>query len=97
MPDWLLLLLIIVGAVVGVFLLDRLLLWMEAREWIYWRKRKPKGGGGIAGGLTAMHQIVEPDVRYVIEDRDQRKVADTSQQGAPPGEGNLDSRSRNLL
>ncbi|MEV8420782.1 hypothetical protein [Streptomyces niveus] len=25
---------------VGVFLVDRALLWMERRGWIYWRKRK---------------------------------------------------------
>lgn len=85
MPDWLLLLLIIIGAIVMLIALDRMLLWMEAREWIYWRKRKPKGGGGIAAGLTAMHQLVEPDVQHVIEDREQRRTADTSEQGAPPG------------
>lgn len=97
MPDWLLLLLIIVGAIAALFAFDRILLWMEAREWIYWRKRKPKGGGGIAAGLTAMHKIVEPDVRYVIEDRGERKLADTSEQGAPAGGENLDSESGNLL
>ena len=85
MPNLLLLLLIIVAAIVGLFAFDRLLLWMEAKEWIYWRKRKPMGGGGIAAGLTAMHQTVEPEVRHVIEEREQRRTADTSEQGAPPG------------
>ena len=77
----------IAAAIAALVLLDRLLLWMEAREWICWRKRKPKGGGGgISATLTAMHQLVEPEVRHVIEERDQRRTADTSDQGAPPGE-----------
>lgn len=34
-----------VGAMVLLFLLDRLLLWAEARGWIYYRRRKGLGAG----------------------------------------------------
>ncbi|MFC9678966.1 hypothetical protein [Streptomyces sp. NPDC056948] len=30
----------VLGAAMVLFLADRALLWMEARGWIYWRKRK---------------------------------------------------------
>ena len=74
MPDWLILILIVVGAIGGLIALDRLLLWMEAKGWIYWRKVTPKGGG-LAAGLTAMHQFIEPDVRHVREEREEQRAA----------------------
>ena len=74
----LLLLLAIVGAVVGLIALDRLLLWMEAKGWVYWRKVKPKGGG-LAAGLTAMHELVEPEVRQVRQEQEQRRAASTTE------------------
>ena len=74
-------------AIAGLLILDRLLVWMGSRGWIYWRKDKPRGGGGsgMSGGLTMFQSLVEPEVRHVIIDRDQRRTADTSEQGAPPG------------
>ena len=73
MPLWLKILLIAVAVLVGLFVLDRLGLWMEARGWVYWRKMKPKGGG-LAAGLTAFHELVEPQVRHVAEDREERTI-----------------------
>ena len=81
MTNILLLVLVVAGAIAALIALDRLLLWMEARGWIYWRKVKPKGGG-LAAGLTAMHQLVEPDVRHVREERDQRSAANPAIAGA---------------
>jgi len=73
MPLWSRILLITAGVLVGAFLLDRLGLWMEARGWIYWRKVKPKGGG-LAAGLSAFRELVEPQVRHVAEDRERRRI-----------------------
>lgn len=74
------------GAVAVLFLLDRLALGMERRGWIYWRKRKPTGGGGMAGVLSEFQQLVEPQVRHVAEDREERRVLRRSDRGAggPP-------------
>jgi hypothetical protein len=60
-------------AILAVVAADRLALWMERRGWIYWRKRRPSGGGGggISGLLTGFQQLVEPEVRHVIEAREQ--------------------------
>ena len=73
MPHWLSICLIIVSIAAALVALDRLALWMERRGWIYWRKIKPKGGG-IAAGLTAFHELVEPQVRQVIEEREERSA-----------------------
>ena len=73
MPLWAKILLLIAAVVIGLFLLDRLALWMEARGWIYWRKIKPKGGGGAAA-LTSFHQLIEPGVRDVIEERQEHRI-----------------------
>jgi hypothetical protein len=60
----------IVIAVVGLFVLDRLLLWMEARGWIYWRKVKRKGSGG-ADILDAI-SFTEPGAHHAVEARQER-------------------------
>ena len=66
---WPLVLLIVV---LGLVVLDRLALWMASRGWIRWRRSEPSGGGAMAGVLTEFQQIVEPSVRHVIEDRQER-------------------------
>jgi hypothetical protein len=66
--------------------LDRSALWMERRGWIYWRKRKPDrgaGGGGMAGLLTEFQQLVEPQVRHVIEDREERTAIHVDRAAGP--------------
>ena len=83
MPLWAKILLIAFAVVVGLAVLDRLALWMESHGWIYWRKVKPKGGG-LAAGLIAMHTLVEPEVRHVIEERDSRRIADADR-SSPDG------------
>jgi len=88
MPHWLSICLIILAIAVALFALDRLALWMERRGWIYWRKVKPKGGG-IAAGLTAFHELVEPQVRQVIEEREEHSAR---QQREDDGRSDDDSK-----
>ncbi|HEY2586994.1 MAG TPA: hypothetical protein VGI81_14710 [Tepidisphaeraceae bacterium] len=85
MPVWLRVIAIALGVAVGLLVLDRVALWMEARGWIYWRRVKPKGGGGVAAGLTAFQQLIEPQVRHVIEEREGRLAAERDR--SSPGEG----------
>jgi hypothetical protein len=75
MPKWLSICLVIIAVTAGLAALDQLALWMERRGWIYWRKVKPKGGG-IAAGLTAFHELVEPQVRQVIEERQEHQTCE---------------------
>ncbi len=69
---WPLAILVVVLVLVA---LDRLALWMESRGWIYWRRnRKTPGGGGMGGVLSEFQQLVEPSVRHVIEDKQERRA-----------------------
>jgi hypothetical protein len=71
---------IIAAAVIGLVVLDQLALWMQRRGWIHWRKPTPRatGGGGMTGLLTEFQQLVEPQVRHVIEDREERRLGHLS-------------------
>lgn len=80
MPTWLKIFLIFPAIAIALFALDRLFLWIERRGWIYWRKIKPKGGG-IAAGLSAFHELVEPQVREIREEQVGRRI-DAQKPGA---------------
>ena len=49
-----------------LFLIDRLLLWMEGRGWIYWRKTKA-GPGTARHAWLNLQSMVEPSKEYIIE------------------------------
>ena len=58
----------IVGLGLGLFLLDRLLLWAEARGWIYYRRNKP-GRGASTFHLLEWTSVIDPTQRQVQEIR----------------------------
>ena len=41
----------VVGLAVGLFVLDRALLWMESRGWIYYRRTRPGRGDNLNRSL----------------------------------------------
>ena len=71
---------IVAAAAIVLVVLDQLALWMQRRGWIRWRKpaARPSGGGGMSGLLTEFQQLVEPQVRHVIEDREERRLGHLS-------------------
>lgn len=72
MPNRLFIPTVILVAAVGIFGLHRLLLWMERKGWIYYMHIHPTPG--IRGVMSTFQQIVEPEVRQVIEAKDQQKA-----------------------
>ncbi|WP_433875857.1 hypothetical protein [Sinomonas atrocyanea] len=75
---------LLIAAVVAV-VLDRLLLWIEGRGWIYYRRRKPKGGSAAMLGVAA--ELFQPSHTVVVEERDRqrREIVDTAK-GRDPGD-----------
>jgi len=71
---------IVAVVIIVLALLDQLALWMQRRGWIRWRKPSPRatGGGGMSGLLTEFQQLVEPQVRHVIQDREERRLGHLS-------------------
>jgi hypothetical protein len=64
----------IAGIIAALFALDRLLLWMEARGWIYWRKVRRKRSGG--GGPFVVGSVFDPTMNYAAEVREERAQED---------------------
>jgi hypothetical protein len=60
----------------GAVALDRLLLWMEAKGWIYWRKVKRKGGGGAAAALISINAVYDPSAHHTAEAREEQEMED---------------------
>jgi hypothetical protein len=72
----------IVGTVVGLFVLDRALLWMESRGWIYYRRTRP-GRGAATYHLLEWNAVLDPTMRQVQEERI-RERREEEESGAPP-------------
>ncbi len=70
------------AALLGLFLLDRVLLLAEARGWIYYRKNKP-GRGAATYHLLEMSTIFDPSMRPVQEIRIQEEESE-NEAGDPP-------------
>jgi hypothetical protein len=72
----------IAGIAIALIALDRLLLWMEARGWIYWRKVKSKSSGGDV--LTGFG-FTDPGTRHLEEAR-REHVAEDEDDGVDDGQ-----------
>jgi hypothetical protein len=72
----------IVGLAVGLFVLDRILLWVESRGWIYYRRTKP-GRGAATYHLLEWNAVLDPTMRQVQEERIREK-REEEESGAPP-------------
>ncbi|MDZ4859201.1 MAG: hypothetical protein SGI88_09450 [Candidatus Hydrogenedentes bacterium] len=55
-----------------LYLLHRLLLWMEQKGWIYyWHK---SGSGGIGNAIMPIQAIFQPEIRYTLEEQTRQHV-----------------------
>jgi hypothetical protein len=79
---------VVLALIAGLFLFDRLMLLMERKGWIYWRRTKP-GRGAAGSAFLEVQSLLEPDKRYVLEMRreEEASVEERSDQGdgEPPG------------
>ena len=72
----------VVVAAAGVLVLDRALLWMESRNWIYYRKSKA-GRGASSYHLLELSSILDPSTHQVTEIRLQEEEQE-DEAGDPP-------------
>jgi hypothetical protein len=72
----------IVGSAAGLFVLDRLLLWVESRGWIYYRRNKP-GRGASTYHLLEWNSAFDPTMRQVQEERIKEEKGE-EEAGDPP-------------
>lgn len=64
----------------GLYGLHRLGLYLERRGLIYYWHNKPTSGAGY----NVFQEIYQPQIRYVVEVRDQRLGGERIDEGAPP-------------
>jgi hypothetical protein len=78
------LVLVLAGAAIALFLVDRLALWAESHGWIYWRRSKRTGsaGGDI---LLDLNVFADPGAKHVIEVKQAEPMVEkTDDDIAPP-------------
>ena len=81
MPPWLKLTALLAALPLTLLVLHLLFLCFERKGWMYYRKPRPKSSAysPTRGVLSTFQEIVQPEVRYVKEDRDQRKASGGSE------------------
>jgi hypothetical protein len=91
------LVLILAGVAIGVFLVDRLLLWMEWRGWIDYRRTYPgrMNAGQVGPAFLAIQGLLEPDKKHAAEEQTRlRTERDASGGGDGSGESAGEERLR---
>jgi len=69
----------VVLSVAGLLGIDRLLLWMERRGWVYYRKSKGAGRGAVGYHMLEMSAVFDPGHKVVqeIQVMEQKQVDDS--------------------
>lgn len=60
-----------IAIVVGLYLLHRLALWLEARGYIYYRNNQPKSGG-VKAAAWELDRLTRPSVEYHVAAEDEQ-------------------------
>ena len=73
------------GLVLAVFLVDRLLLWMEWKGWIDYRRTYPgrMNVGQVGPAFLAIQGLLEPEKRHAAEEQTALRT-ERDAEGAPP-------------
>lgn len=76
--------LLVWGAVITAagLALDRLLLWMESRGWLYWRRNRPARGASTYHMLE-LHSNFDPGIQHILE-ATVKEEEDEDASGDPP-------------
>lgn len=74
----------ITAAVAGLYLLDRLGLWMERRGWLYYRYKKGSGSA-LGDPMLQLHRLIEPGAEHLLKAREERHHEEHT--GEPPVPG----------
>ena len=91
------LVLVLAGVALGAFLVDRLLLWMEWRGWIDYRRTYPGriSSGQVGPAFLAIQGLLEPDKKHAAEEQKRlRTERDATGDGDGDGDGDPGERMR---
>jgi hypothetical protein len=79
---------VVAGFAVALFLGDRLLLWMEERGWIDYRRTYPgrMNTGQVGPAFLAIQGLLEPEKRHAAEEQTALRTERDQSGGEPPTE-----------
>jgi len=80
---------IVVGVLFLLLIFDRLLLYMEKRGWIYYRKKKPNPAS-VGDAFLEIQKFLEPTKKYVVQVRKNEKGEQQETGNLIPEEDNQD-------
>jgi len=75
----------VAAAAIALLVLDRLLLSMERRGWIYYRKKKPSGTS-LGNAFLEIQSILEPSKKMIVAVKKEEKK-EQAESGDPPQAG----------
>lgn len=73
----------LLAAVVALYALHRLALWMESRGWIYYQKGRGRSAS-VGSAFLEVQALLEPAKKHQLECQ-QREVGEDADSGDPPG------------
>lgn len=78
--------LVLAGLVLAGFLVDRLLLWLEWRGWIDYRRTYPGrvSTGQVGPAFLAIQGLLEPEKRHAVEEQTALRTERDDAGGLPP-------------
>ena len=75
----------IAGIGIALFLLNKALLWMESRGWIYYRKKAPTRSS-LGSAFLEIQSLLEPSKKAMVEVMKEEKK-EQANSGEPPDSG----------
>lgn len=66
---------IILGISLALFVLHKVLLWMESRGWIYYHKKKGSPGTA-ANAWLELQSMLKPSIKHVLEIKREEREED---------------------
>lgn len=67
---------------IGIYLVDKICLWLEGKGWLYYRHEKPRGGV-IGNSLLELHAILNPATHHIIQMKENQVSHKRSEADAP--------------
>ncbi|MFF0220033.1 DUF6191 domain-containing protein [Streptomyces vinaceus] len=88
----------VVAALLALLLADRLLLWVERRGWMYYRRhRAATGANSISSVMQELHMLFSPSRQHVKEEKERRLVLRDDDEAGEPLDRRIDLESGRVV